>query len=180
MPTPRGGGLTPTPPPLTTPAPDAGATTVDPATPPPSSGATPRPVSDSANLSATRAHSAEALAIPQPHKSRASIPVLLAGAFAGTIVLGLGGFYFVSRAHRATEEAQPTVAHFFIDSDPEGADVYRDGASVCVTPCRLEEKPRPGEQQWVVAKEGYSEEQLTLRADRDGHARVTLRADKTQ
>jgi eukaryotic-like serine/threonine-protein kinase len=179
-PTPRGGGLTPTPPPLTTPAPGAAATTVDPATPPPSSGATPRPASDGGDLSATRAHSAEALAIPQPHKSRASIPFLLAGAFACTIVLGLGGFYLVSRAHRANEEAQPTVAHFFIDSEPQGADVYRDGASVCVTPCRLEEKPHPGEQQWVVAKQGYSEEQLTLPADRDGHARVTLRADKTQ
>ena len=72
------------------------------------------------------------------------------------------------------------MAHFFIDSEPQGADVYRDGASVCVTPCRLEAKPHAGELQWVVAKEGYSEEQLTLPADHDGHARVTLRADKTQ
>jgi serine/threonine protein kinase len=181
MPTPRGAGLTPTPPPLTTPAPgDAGATTVDPATPPPSSGVTPRPPSDGGDLSATRAHSAEALAIPQPHKSSANIVVLLAGAFAATIGLGLGGFYLVSRAHRAIEETQPAATHFVIDSDPEGADVYRDGASVCVTPCRLEDKPRPGEQHWVVAKEGYSEEQLALPADRDGRARVTLRADKTQ
>jgi serine/threonine protein kinase len=178
-PTPRGGGLTPTPPPLTTPAPgDASATTVDPATPPPSSGATPRPASD--DLSATRAHSAEALAIPQPHKSRASIPFLLAGAFAGTIVLGLGGFYLFSRAHRVNEEAQPTVAHFFIDSEPQGADVYRDGASVCVTPCRLEDKTRPGELHWFVAKEGFSEEALSLPADRDGHAHVTLHPENTR
>ncbi|HEY2749326.1 MAG TPA: serine/threonine-protein kinase [Polyangia bacterium] len=170
-------GLTPTPPPLTTPAPDAAATRVDAATPAPSSGATPRPVSDSAEMSATRAHSAEALALPQPHKSRASIPVLLAGAFAVTIVLGLGGFYLVARAHRA-EETQPTVAHYFIDSDPQGADVYRDGASVCVTPCRLQDKLRAGEQHWVVAKEGFAEEPLALPADRDGHARVTLHPEK--
>ena len=177
-PVPKGVTMTPTPPPLTTPPPNS-ATTIDPATPPPSSGPTPRPVSDGEDMSATRAHSAEALAIPQPHKSRASIPILLAGAFVITIVLGLGGFYFLSRARHA-EEAQATVAHFFIDSDPQGADVYRDGASVCVTPCRLEEKLHAGEAHWVVAKRGFSEEPLTLPADRDGHARVTLHPDKTQ
>ena len=82
------------------------------------------------------------------------------------------------RAHRAIEEARPTTAHFFIDSDPQGADVYSDGKSVCVTPCRLEDKLHAGEQRWVVAKQGYSEEQLTLPADRDGQARVTLQPDK--
>jgi len=180
-PTPRGGGLTPTPPPLMTPAPgDPSATTVDPATPPPSSGPTPPPASDGGDVSATRAHSAEELALPQPHRSRASIPVLLAGAFAGTIVLGLGGFYLVARAHRAGDEPQATATHFFIDSDPPGADVYRDGASVCVTPCRLEDKPRSGEQHWVVAKEGFSEEPLSLPADRDGHARVKLHPENTR
>jgi hypothetical protein len=164
-----------------TPAPgEPSATTVDPATPPPSSGATPRPASNGEDLSRTRAHSAEALALPQPHKSRASIPVLLAVAFVGTIVLGLGGFYVVSRAHRASEETQPTPAHFFIDSDPQGADVYRDGAQVCTTPCSLEDKRRAGEQHWVVAKQGFSEEPLTLPADRDGHARVTLHPENTR
>jgi len=178
LPTPRGGGLTPTPPPLMTPAPND-ATTLDPATPPPSSAATPAPTSAGDELSRTRAHSAEELAIPQPHKSRASVPVLLAGAFAVTIALGLGGFYLFARAHRA-EEGPPGAIHFFIDSDPQGADVYSDGKSVCVTPCSLDEKPRAGEQHWVVAKPGYSEEQLTLPADRDGHARVTLKVDKSQ
>ena len=176
-PTPRGGGLTPTPPPLTTPAPGE-ATTADPATPPPSSGATPAPTSGD-DLSRTRAHSAEEVALPQPHKSGASVPVLLAGAFAVTIALGLGGFYVFSRAHRAAEPP-PAPVHFFIDSDPSSADVYRDGKSVCVTPCSLDDKAHAGEQHWVVAKPGYSEEQLTLPADHDGHARVTLKADKSQ
>jgi len=174
-PTPRGGGLTPTPPPLITPAPGDAATTIDPATPPPS--ATPAPTSGGDDLSRTRAHSAEELAMPQPHKSGASIPVLLAGAFIGTIALGLGGFYLFSRAHRR-DEAPPAAVHFFIDSDPSSAEVYVDGKQVCVTPCSLDEKPHAGEQHWVVAKEGYSEESLALPADRDGHGRVTLKADK--
>ena len=177
-PSPRGGSLTPTPPPLTTPAP-GDATRIDPATPPPSS-ATPAPTSGADDVSRTRAHAAHELAIPQPHKSRASIPVLLAGAFGLTIVLGLGGFYLLSRAHRADEEARPTAAHFFIDSEPQGADVYRDGKSVCVTPCRLEDKPHPGEQHWVVAKQGFSEEPLALPADHDGQARVTLHPENTR
>jgi serine/threonine protein kinase len=176
-PTPRGGGLTPTPPPLITPPPGE-ATTVDPATPPPSS-ATPAPASGGDDLSRTRAHSAEELAMPQPHKSGASILVLLIGAFGGTIALGLGGFYLFSRAHRIGE-TQAAAVHFFIDSDPTSADVYRDGKPVCVTPCSLDDKARAGEQRWVVAKEGYSEEPLTLPADRDGHARVTLKVDKSQ
>ncbi len=175
-PAPRRGGLTPTPPPLITPPPGS-ATTVDPATPPPSSGATPAPTYVGDDVSATRAHSAEELAIPQPHKSRTSVPILLAGAFAVTIVLGLGGFYLLSHARRASDE--PAAAHFVIESDPEGAHVDRDGASVCVTPCRLEDKARAGEQRWVVAKEGFGEVQLALPADRDGHARVTLHPSKT-
>jgi len=176
----QGAGLTPTPPPLTTPPPEASATRVDPATPPPGGEATPPPPSGGDDLSRTRAHSAEELAIPQLQRSRASIPILLAGAFVGTIVLGLGGFFLVMRAHRAGDEARPTAAHFFIDSDPEGADVYRDGKSLCVTPCSLEDKLHAGAQHWVVAKQGYSEEELTLPADRDGHARVTLQRDKSQ
>jgi serine/threonine-protein kinase len=175
----HGAALTPTPPPLTTPPPDAKATTLDPATPPPGAETTQPPKSGDDDLSRTRAHSADELAMPQLKRSRASTPILLAGAFGITIVLGLGGFFLVMRAHRATEEARPTTAHFFIDSDPEGADVYSDGKSVCVTPCRLESKLQAGEQHWVVAKQGYSEEQLTLPADRDGHARVTLKADKS-
>ena len=173
-------GLTPTPPPLTTPPPDAAATRIDPATPPPGGDATPAPQSGGDDLSRTRAHSAGELAIPQPHKSQASVPILLAGAFVATIVIGLGGFFLVSRARRAAEDAQPAPAHFFIDSEPQGADVYQDGKSLCVTPCSLDRKRRAGEQHWVVAKEGYSEEPLALPADRDGHARVTLKADSAQ
>jgi serine/threonine-protein kinase len=176
----HGAGLTPTPPPLTTPPPDAAKTTVDAATPPPGGDATPPPNSGGDDLSRTRAHSADELAIPQLQRSRASVPLLLAGAFAITIVLGLGGFFLVMRAHRAADEATPTAAHFFIESDPPGADVYSDGRSVCVTPCRLEARLHAGEQHWVVAKQGYGEEPLTLPADRDGHARVTLQPDKSQ
>ena len=175
-----GVGLTPTPPPLTTPAPDPGATTIDPATPPPGGAATPPPSSGGDDLSRTRAHSAGELAIPQPHKSQLSIPILLAGAFVVTIVVGLGGFFLLSRARHAADDGQATAAHFFIDSDPEGADVYRDGKWLCATPCSRDEKRHTGEQHWVVAKQGYSEEPLTLPADRDGHARVTLHPDKSQ
>jgi serine/threonine-protein kinase len=176
----HGASLTPTPPPLTTPPPDASATMVDPATPPPGSDATPPPKSVVDDRSRTRANNAEELAMPQLQRSRLSIPVLLAGAFGISIVLGLGGFYLYSRVFRSSEEAQPKPVHFFIDSDPQGADVYREGKSLCLTPCSLDEKVHAGEQHWVVAKQGYSEEQLTLPADRDGHARVTLKADKSQ
>jgi serine/threonine-protein kinase len=177
----HGAGLmTPTPAPLTTPTPDAAATRVDPATPRPGGEATPAPKAGADDVSRTRAHSAEELAMPQLQRSRASIPILLGGAFGLTIVLGLGGFFLVMRARRAAEETRPTGVHFFIDSDPQGADVYRDGKTVCVTPCSLDEKPHAGEQRWVVAKQGYSEEQLTLPADHDGHARVTLQPDKSQ
>ncbi|HXU69236.1 MAG TPA: serine/threonine-protein kinase [Polyangia bacterium] len=178
-PTPRGGPLmTPTPPPLTTPPP-SDATKVDPATPPPSGATTPPPSDGGDDVSRTRAHSAEELAIPQPHKSRASIPVLLTAAFAGTIALGLGGFYLFARAHRANDEG-PAAAHFFIESDPSGADVYRDGKSLCVTPCSLDEKPHAGDARWTVAKRGYTEVELALPADHGGHARVTLHPDKSQ
>jgi serine/threonine-protein kinase len=174
----RGASLTPTPPPLTTPPPDASATRVDPATPPPGSDATPPPKSGGNDASRTRANDAEELAMPQLQRSRASAPVLLAGAFVISIVLGLGGFFLYSRVFRTAEEAHSV--HFSIDSDPSGADVYRDGKSVCVTPCSLDEKSHAGELHWVVAKQGYSEEPVTLPADRDGHARVTLRVDKSQ
>jgi len=170
--------MTPTPPPLVTPPPEASATTVDPNTPPPG-GATPAPTSAGDDLSRTRAHSAEELAMPQLQRSKASIPILLAAAFIGTIVLGLGGFFLVMRAHRG-EEGPPAGVHIFIDSSPQGADVYDDGKSICVTPCSLDEKPHAGEHHWVVAKPGYNEVQLMLPADHDGHARVTLERDKSQ
>jgi hypothetical protein len=107
--------------------------------------------------------------------------VLLAGAFIITIVVGLGGFYLFGH-HRApppAEEApRPTTVTFTIDSDPAGAEVYSDGAQVCVTPCRLDRPPRPGQLTWIVAKEGYDEQPLTLATDHDGQGRVTLRPQK--
>src|SRR5262249_47531816 len=102
----HGAALTPTPPPLTTPTPDASATTLAPSTPPPGGGATPPPKSGGDDMSRTRARGADEIAMPQRQGSRANVPMLLAGAFAITIVIGLGGFFLVMRARR-TEEARP-------------------------------------------------------------------------
>jgi serine/threonine protein kinase len=167
--------VTPTPPPLVTPP---GGTTAP--TPP-----TPAPLGDTPDArdgSATLARTAMEIPslIPQPHRSGVSTPVLLGGAFVLTIVVGLGGFYLLAR-HRAPppEEApRPTTVTFTLDSDPAGAEVYSDGVQVCVTPCRLERPPRPGQVTWTVAKEGYDEQPLTLATDRDGQGRVTLRPQK--
>jgi hypothetical protein len=186
--------MTPSPPPLVTPPPRAitptpraitptphagtvkpefAATSVDSTTPPPH-GST-----GGGDLSATRAHSAEALAIPQRRKRGASIPLLLAATFIGTILVGLGGFYLFARGRASTkEETKPSTVHLVIESDPPGADVYADGKTVCVTPCSLDRPSRGGEQTWVVAKQGYDEQSVTLAGDRDGHGRVTLHAQK--
>jgi hypothetical protein len=119
--------FTPTPPPLVTPHPDRAATPA---------GGTPAPLGDTGgrDLSTTMSRTVAELPpmIPQPHRSGLSTPVLLAGAFVITIVLGLGGFYLL--AHHRTppapvEEAppHPTTITLSIDSDPTGAEVYSDG-----------------------------------------------------
>jgi hypothetical protein len=49
---------------------------------------------------------------------------------------------------------------------------------VCITPCKLERAPQAGQLTWIVAKEGYDEQPVTLPADRDGRGHATLRQQK--
>jgi hypothetical protein len=74
-------------------------------------------------------------------------------------------------------EPPPAMLTFTIDSEPPGADL-RDaaGAHLGVTPLRVERAPADGEVRFVVSRRGHRDGAVTLRADRDGDARVTLPA----
>jgi hypothetical protein len=68
----------------------------------------------------------------------------------------------------------PTPAHFQIDSDPPGADVFRDGAKVGKTPLATDLPPHAGKAAFVVKLKGYKEATVDLPADKGGKSSVKL------
>src|SRR5262249_5708189 len=70
----------------------------------------------------------------------------------------------------------PTPAHFTIDSDPPGADVYRDGTKIGKTPLATDLPPRAGKAAFVVKLKGYKDATVDLPGDKGGKSSVKLAA----
>src|SRR5262249_48737307 len=68
----------------------------------------------------------------------------------------------------------PTTAHFQSDSDPPGADVFRDGTKVGKTPLATDLPPHAGKAAFVVKLKGYKDATVDLPGDKGGKSSVKL------
>jgi serine/threonine-protein kinase len=127
-------------------------------------------------------------AIPQPERRRMSSMVTMGIAFGLTITLALGGFFLLGGRHSASSELPavhqppppPVVlpVALTVESNPAGAEVWRDGAKIGVTPFVSRQAPGPGDAHFVIKMAGYDDMTLDLKADRDGQGMVTLTPKK--
>src|SRR5262249_35685946 len=72
----------------------------------------------------------------------------------------------------------PAPAHFQIDSDPPGADVFRDGNKVGKTPLATDLPPHAGKASFVVKLKGYKDANVDLPGDKGGKSSVKLVDDE--
>ena len=141
--------------------------------------------------------------LPHPHRSRAAliwICVVLGLAFVGgAIALAVtrsdGAAPAPETAARADQPpADPApppdpappaadgdtmlgMVRFIIDSEPSGAEVFRQGQSQRLgrTPYSVKQPPEPGYATFELRLEGYEPELISLRADKSSESRATLR-----
>ncbi|HEU5056802.1 MAG TPA: serine/threonine-protein kinase [Kofleriaceae bacterium] len=141
--------------------------------------------------------------LPHPHRSRAALLwtcILLGLAFVGgAIALAAMG----SKDEPATAPAAPAPAaaagghdaapadevtvtadghmlgmvRLIIDSEPSGAEVFRQGQSQLLgrTPYSVKQPPEPGYATFELRKAGYEPELISIRTDKSGESRATLR-----
>jgi eukaryotic-like serine/threonine-protein kinase len=71
----------------------------------------------------------------------------------------------------------PAQVELVIDSQPRGADVYRevDGVKLGKTPVTRRLDPVDGEAVFILKRSGFRDERVSLPADRDGKVKPTLR-----
>jgi eukaryotic-like serine/threonine-protein kinase len=118
--------------------------------------------------------------IPQPEKRKTSSLTAMAIAFGLTIVLALGGFFLFGRSSGggggSASHGAPVggVVTITIESEPPGAEVYRDGALLGVTPYELKQSPIAGELTLTLRKAGYDEAKLAVAGDKDAKKLITL------
>ena len=111
--------------------------------------------------------------LPQRAPRRSSSLVLMAIAFVATAALALGAFFVLSRGGSETGGASPSVT-VEIDSDPTGAEVWRDGLRLGATPYKSVHAPAAGQQTFTLKKAGFVDGALLVPGDRDVARRVTL------
>jgi serine/threonine-protein kinase len=125
--------------------------------------------------------------IPQPEAKRGSSMATMALAFGLTVSLALGGYFlFAGRGSTGgghvdvTPPPPPAIVTvtLSIDSDPPGADVYRDGVRLGATPYILVTPSSAGELAFVLKKPGFDDAKAALAGTHDGQARVALVASK--
>jgi hypothetical protein len=77
---------------------------------------------------------------------------------------------------KAPEAKAPESVHLVIASDPVGAEVFRaaDGVRLGVTPYQSERPASEGEAVFLLKLSGYSDQRVSLPADRSGEKQVKL------
>jgi serine/threonine protein kinase len=113
-------------------------------------------------------------AIPQPEARRSSSLVAMLIAFGLTVSLALGAFFLFGHHGAVSGGSGPSLVTLTIDSDPPGAEVYRDGVLLGVTPYQLKQLSAAGEAALVIKKAGFEDAKVALASDHDGSQRVTL------
>ena len=113
--------------------------------------------------------------IPQPAARRSSSLVMMGLAFVVTAGLALGAFFLLSRGGGGEPgtAASPTVT-IAIDSQPTGAEVWRDTERLGTTPYKVVQAPTSGAQTFTLKKAGFLDRTLSLPGDRDLDRRVPL------
>ncbi|HZS37440.1 MAG TPA: protein kinase [Polyangia bacterium] len=119
-------------------------------------------------------------AIPQPEARRGNSMVTMAVAFGLTVTLALGGYFlFAGRGSTGDVVVPPpkppiVTVTLTLDSDPPGAEVFRDGTRLGVTPYILVAPSQIAPIEFTLKKAGFDDAKAPLDGSHDGSARVQL------
>ncbi len=113
-----------------------------------------------------------------PERKRMSTMAMMGGAFGLTMVIALGAYFAFGRGsnNNLGDTASPIAATVTLDlqSEPAGAQIYRDGVLVGVTPYLVRQTAAPGDAAFVLKKAGFQDSLLTIPGNKDGQRKITL------